>query len=230
MISSRTYHGITFDWVAAAGERVCYILLPEGLKDDGRAWMETAAERFGVSVVAMSGMDWNDALTPWGAEGVFKKAKPFAGHAELFLKDLREDYFPSVEASLGLKRPERYLVGISLSGLFAVWSLFKCSLFAGVASISGSLWYNGFAEWVNNQTLAAPERRVFLSLGDREKKSKDKRMATVEDATRLVVDSLRAKGASVSFLLEPDTTHFSPLVPRLSLAFDGLFGDNFLSL
>ena len=38
MTETRTYHGITLDIVRSSTERICYIILPEGLKDDGRAW------------------------------------------------------------------------------------------------------------------------------------------------------------------------------------------------
>ena len=225
MIETRTYHGIMLDIARAESGRICYILLPEGLKDDGRVWLENAAGKYAINIVVMSGIDWNDALTPWSAEGVFKKAKPFGGHANLFLKDLKEDFFPSIESALGLSKPERFLVGISLSGLFAVWSAFKCDFLQGIASISGSLWYDDFTTWCAAQPLSPSIRKIFLSLGDREKKSKDPRMATVEDATRQTADILRGKGADVEFVLEENTTHFSPVMPRLEKAFKALFGE-----
>lgn len=222
MIETRTYHGITLDIVRSTPDRICYILLPEGLKDDGRIWMEDAAGRYGISLVVMSGMNWNDDLTPWSADGVFRKSKPFGGRAELFLKDLRDDYFPNIESILGIRNPERYLIGISLSGLFAVWSVFKCDLFDAVASISGSLWYDGFASWTEGRKLSERVVKVFISLGDREKKSKDRRMSTVEDETLRTVENLKGKGASVEFILEENTTHFSPVVPRLEKALTSL--------
>lgn len=222
MIETRTYHGITLDVVRNSTDRICYILLPEGLKDDGRRWMEDAAVRHGITLVAMHGMEWNDDLTPWGAEGVFRKSKPFAGHADLFLKNLREDLFPNVETQLGIRHPERFLIGISLSGLFAVWAIFRCDLFTGIASISGSLWYDGFASWTEGQKLSERVRKVSVLLGDREKKSKDRRMATVEEMTLQTVEILTRKGATVEFELEEDTTHFSPVVPRLEKALASL--------
>lgn len=222
MTETRTYHGITLDVVRDSTDRICYILLPEGLKDDGRRWMEDAAGRYGVTLVAMHGMEWNDDLTPWSAEGVFRKAKPFAGHADLFLMYLREDIFPNFESQLGIRHPERFLIGISLSGLFAVWAVFKSDLFDAVASISGSLWYDGFTSWTEGQKLSERVRKVSVFLGDREKKSRDRRMATVEEMTLQTVEILRRKGAPVEFELEKDTTHFSSVVPRLEKALASL--------
>lgn len=220
---TRTYRGLCLDIAAVEGSRICYILLPEGLKDDGRSWIGESSARFGVTIVVISGMDWNDTMTPWSAEGVFRKEKPFGGHAERFLKELREDYLPSIESSLGMKHPERFLAGVSLSGLFALWSVLRCDLFKAVASVSGSLWFDGFTQWAEEQELSLTAVKIFISLGDREKKSRDRRMATVETETLKTVDILRAKGASVEFLLEEGTTHFSPVVPRLEKAFETLF-------
>ena len=219
---TRTRTGLDIARADGSG-RICYILLPEGLKQEGRAWMEDAAGRFGVNIVAISGIDWNDNLTPWSAEGVFRKAKPFGGHASIFLKELRDEYIPAIESSMGIKDAERFLAGVSLSGLFAVWAAFTADIFQGIASISGSLWYDGFADWCLSRPLSPSVRKVYLSLGDREKKTKDARMATVEDATRLTARALREKGARVEFVLEENTTHFSPIVPRLEKTFEALF-------
>ncbi len=214
--------GSTQGIARSAAERICYILLPEGLKEDGREWMEEASGRYGCTIVAMYGLAWNDDLTPWIAEGVFRKAKPFGGQAASFLHSLCDEYFPQIESQLGLERPERYLIGISLSGLFAVWSLFNCGIFTGIASISGSLWYDGFTSWTQGQTPFKAVNKIFISLGDREKRSKDRRMSTVEEATLQVVETLRRKGAPVDFILEDNTTHFSPVIPRLEKALGAL--------
>ena len=222
MVQSRTYHGLSLDIAKVGTGRVCYLLLPDGLRDDCLKWLESPATAHDATLVSISGIDWNNALTPWSAEGVFKKAKPFGGHAETFIKDLCEDYFPSIEASLGFKHVERYLAGVSLSGLFAVWCCFKSRSVSGIASISGSLWYDGFAEWTCSQTLSRDISRIYISLGDREKKSKDKRMCEVENATIRVEQVLKEKGAEVKFVLEEDTTHFSPVIPRLGAALDWL--------
>lgn len=223
MTETRSYHGITLDIAKAISDRLCYILLPEGLKEDGQAWMENASKKYGITIVIISGMDWNDSMTPWSAEGAFKKGKPFGGHAESFLSSMKNDYFQSIESSLGIKHAVRSIVGVSLSGLFALWAGFRCDLFTGIASVSGSLWYDGFADWADKHTLSPAVEKIYLSLGDNEKKSKDKRMANVESATQQIIDSLRSKEKAVEFSLEKNTTHFSPVVPRLDKALESLY-------
>ena len=225
MTESRAYHGLHLDIADAGTDRVCYVLLPEGLKEEGLAWMESASSKYGVSVVIISGMDWNDSLTPWSADGIFRKEKPFGGDAELFQKGLGEDYLPYIEGLLHVSKPRRYLVGISLSGLFAVWAMYRSDLFTGVASISGSLWYDRFADWVSGRCPSPTVQQVFLSLGDREKNTKDRRMATVEDETRRIYECIGGENLRKTFLLEEDTTHFSPVIPRLEKALEWLFGE-----
>lgn len=221
MITTRAYHGLTFTIAKADSERVCYVLLPEGLHSDGMTMIEESATKHSCTIVLITGMNWNADLTPWPAPGVFKREKPFEGKAEFFLKELLTDYFPGVEEAEGIRKPQRFLVGISLSGLFAVWSLFRTGAFRSVASISGSLWYDSLIEWFCSHELVNAATKVHLSLGDREKKSKNARMATVEDTTATIAHILGERGCEVDFKIV-DGTHFSPIVPRLEMAFDAI--------
>ena len=222
MVKTCAYHGLEYTVAKFCNDRICYILLPEGMKEDGKKWMEEASQRYACTIVTISGMDWNDALTPWPAKGVFKKEKDFGGRAQDFLKELPGEYFLSIETTIGVKNAERTLVGISLSGLFAIWASTKTDIFTGIASISGSLWYDNFAEWFKEVQINPAVKKFFLSLGDKEKKSKDARMATVEDATNAVAEAIRAKGFSVEYIID-EGTHFSPIVPRLDLALKSLY-------
>lgn len=207
---------LTFHTFSASAGKVCYILLPEGLLEDTLAWMEHASKSLQMGLVAVTGMDWNDDLTPWPAEGVFRKAKPFGGQAQAFLVELVEE-IAYYERESGWKGDERWLAGVSLSGLFAVWSLLSDAPFDGIISISASLWYDDFVSWASAQAISAP-RKAIITLGDREKNSKDRRMCTVQDATQTVCHTLEALGVQVTYLLEEGITHFSPLTPRLDKA------------
>lgn len=179
MIETRQYHGLTLEIAKVKSNRVCFFLLPEGLKHDGLKFLEQASEDYSCSMIVITGFDWNDSLTPWPAPGVFKEKKPFGGKADTFLKELRVEYIRDIEQSLGVIRPERYLVGVSLSGLFALWALTQTTTLQAVAAISPSLWYDNFAEWLSANQLTSIPARVHISLGDKEKNSKDSRMSTV---------------------------------------------------
>lgn len=197
---------------------LCYLILPEGVTKEIDDGLRALAVRYGIAFVMVGDVDWNDDLTPWPAAGVFKKAKPFGGKANIFLEKLTNEIMPATEAQLGMENPERTLLGVSLSGLFALWAGYQTDVFAHLISISGSLWYDGFTEWMPTQKLSENVRSVCLLLGDREKNSKEKRMATVEERTTAAADILKAQcHGEVSFELV-EGTHFSPILPRIERA------------
>ena len=200
------------------------MILPEGVRKDLDVGLKGLAERYGVSIVVIDHVDWNDDLTPWPAVGVFKKAKPFGGKAAAFLDKLTNEIVPKTERDLGIEDAERTLLGISLSGLFAVWSAFNADTFSNIISISGSLWYDGLVEWMKAQTPSSRLEKVCMLLGEKEKNAKDKRMAAVEERTLAAASLLKEKTqAAVTFELV-EGTHFSPILPRLERAFEVVFG------
>lgn len=204
--------------IKQATNSVCYMILPEGIKGGLYEGLKGLSEKHGISIAVIEDVDWNDDLTPWPAEGVFKKAKPFGGKAAAFLNKMTNDIIPETERDLAIENAERTLMGVSLSGLFAVWSAFNTDAFANVISISGSLWYDGFVDWMKGQTPSPWLKKVCMLLGEKEKNAKDKRMATVEERTLAVADILKAKShAAVTFELV-EGTHFSPALPRMERA------------
>ena len=204
--------------VKQSSNKICYMILPEGIKGELCDGLKGLSEKYGVSIAVIEDINWNDDLTPWPAIGVFKKAKPFGGKAALFLNKMIDEIIPNTEKELGIEDAERTLLGVSLSGLFAVWAAFNTDVFANIISISGSLWYDGFIEWMKEQTPSSRLKKVCMLLGEKEKNAKDKRMATVEERTLAAADILKAKSqVAVSFELV-EGTHFSPVLPRIERA------------
>jgi hypothetical protein len=204
--------------------KISYMILPEGIRKDLDDGLKGLSEKYGVSIVVIEDVNWNDDLTPWPAEGVFKKAKPFRGKAATFLNKLTHEIIPDTEKDLGIKDAERTLLGVSLSGLFAVWSSFNTDAFTNIISISGSLWYDGLVEWMKVQTPSPQLEKVCMLLGEKEKNAKEKRMAAVEERTLAAAHIQKEKtNASVTFELV-EGTHFSPIMPRLERAFEVVFG------
>ena len=206
--------------------KICYMILPQGIKEDLTAGLGVLSGRYGVSIVVIEDVDWNDDLTPWPAEGVFKKAKPFGGHADGFLNKLTNEIIPETEEHLAIKNAERTILGVSLSGLFAIWSAFNTDAFTNIISISGSLWYDGFTDWMKENTPSAKIKKVCMLLGEKEKNAKDDRMARVEEKTLAAANFLKGKShASVLFELV-EGTHFSPIMPKLERALEVVFESN----
>lgn len=196
------------------------MILPEGIRKDLHEGLNGLSEKHSVSIVVIEAVNWNDDLTPWPAEGVFKKAKPFGGQAAAFLNKLTNEIIPETERSMGIENAERTLLGVSLSGLFAVWSAFNTDAFTNIISISGSLWYDGLVEWMKEQSLSPRIKKVCMLLGEKEKNAKEKRMATVEERTQTAAIILKEKTQSSVIFELVEGTHFSPIMPRLERAFE----------
>lgn len=127
-------------------------------------------------LVACQVDDWNRDLSPWEAPPVFGK-EGFGGKAEKTLQDLKE----SVLSRYG-QADRKFIGGYSLAGLFALWAAYREDSFEGVAAASPSVWFPGFLSMAEKETLKA--KRVYLSLGDKEEKTKNPVMATVGDSIR----------------------------------------------
>ena len=214
MVTSRTYHALHLDIAYYQSDRICYIILPERLKEQELPWLNSMVETHSANFVVISGVNWEEDLTPWKVPGL--KGGEFAGRARYFLDLLKIDLFFNLEASLKIPKAERSIVGVSLSGLFAVWASMNLPLFRAVGSVSGSLWYDGFLEWMKEHTDTVTERYYF-SLGNKEKDGKNKRLASVEEATLEAVDLLRSVGKDVTFEYN-EGNHFGPLIKRIEKA------------
>ncbi len=169
----------------------------------------------GAALVCISGEDWNRDLTPWPAEKVFRQGEDFAGKAPEYLRFLRETLLPAAEAKLGFAPNFRCIAGYSLAGLFALYAAVETELFHGAAAVSGSLWYDGWLAHFKSRPLPESLKKVYLSVGDKEKKARNPRMATVEDCTRAVAEHLRSGDVSVRFELNPGG-HFNEPDARLA--------------
>ena len=218
MLTTLTYHSLHLDIASYPSERICYVILPEKLKESEHLWLESMAERHQANFVVISGVNWEEDLTPWKAPGL--KGGEFAGRAQHFLEMLKSDLFFNLEASLRIPKPDRSIVGVSLSGLFAVWASLSMPLFSAVGSVSGSLWYDGFLEWMKEHTDTVTERYYF-SLGNKEKDGRNRRLASVEESTLEAVDLLKSVGKEVTFEYN-EGNHFGPLIERIEKAINNI--------
>ena len=86
----------------------------------------------GFNLVTISGLHWNQELSPWPVETVVSKADNFAGEAAQWLPMLTDEVVPQVEQLLDVPPLWRMLAGYSLAGLFAVWTAFHSDLFTRI--------------------------------------------------------------------------------------------------
>jgi len=159
--------------------------------------------------------DWGNELSPWPAEKVFRSGSDFGSGANDTVRALTEEIVPAVLASLGISDSSCWLAGYSLAGLFAVYALYRTDRFAGAASASGSLWFPGFMEYAGTHRFVRKPERMYLSLGDRESRTKNPVMRRVEECTRALEAVYRAQGIPCVFEHNPGN-HFQDAEIRLA--------------
>lgn len=134
---------------------------------------------------------WNDDLSPWPAPASGRKQKAFGGLADKTLRWIQDDLIPEVTVYVpSAKNGAKGLLGYSMAGLFALWAMCRTDAFSVYASCSGSLWYDGFVEYLK-KTSPKTSCCVYLSLGDREEFSRNPLFAGVGNATREIAAYLK---------------------------------------
>ena len=143
------------------------------------------------SLLAFPAEDWDRELTPWPAPGLGKGRETFGGEGEVFLEKLLAAV-NEAKAALPAPPPAVGLLGYSLAGLFALWAGTRTEEFSLLASVSGSLWYDGWCEWLEAHPCRA--KRVYLSLGEKEPKTRNPRMGRVGACAERTEALLKASG------------------------------------
>ena len=136
---------------------------------------------------------WNDELSPWEAPAVWGK-ESFGGDAADTLHFLTEQVIPTLKQRFALPENVKIILGgYSLAGLFALWASTQTDLFYGVAAASPSVWFPGWMEFEQQRPIQT--QRVYLSLGDKEERTKNAVMAAVGDNIRTLHSQLTERGA-----------------------------------
>ena len=131
-------------------------------------------------LTAVKGNDWNKDLSPWTAPAVFGN-EDFGDGAVETLKFLLNEIVPGADIS-ETSQQRLYLGGYSLAGLFALWAGYQTDRFDGIAAASPSIWFPRFTGYMRENRIRAAA--VYLSLGDREERTKNPVMAQVGNAIR----------------------------------------------
>ena len=183
--------------------------------DEGQQVFETAqvVGRPPFTLVAISDLDWNQDMAPWDSPAAFKNGEPFTGGADDYLRLLVEEIIPRAEKGLAGPPAWRGIAGYSLAGLFALYAIYRTDVFSRVGCMSGSLWFPGFKEYVFSHE---PKRRpdcIYFSLGDKEAKTRNPILKTVQENTEEIRAFYKSKGIDTVFHLNPGN-HFVQGIER----------------
>ena len=181
-----------------------------GIENEAAAIAALAGPDFRLIAVKIA--DWNRELSPWEAPPVFGK-EGFGGGAEETLAEILP--------LCGEKGKRCYIGGYSLAGLFALWAVCRTERFEGAAAASPSVWFPGFTDYVKAYGIRCS--RVYLSLGEREEKTRNPVMAAVGDRIRELYALLAARGTDCVLEWNPGN-HFREPELRTARAFAWLLG------
>ena len=187
----------------------------EGLDVEISAIKKGCKNRF--AYVALIVEDWNTELAPWTAAPVFGKV-PFGDGARDTLEIIETGVIPEMHRRFdSLKGADVITGGYSLAGLFALWCCYEIDSFQGVAAASPSVWYPEWMRYIGSHNPNA--KRIYLSLGDAEAKTKNATMATVEENIRAMYNSLKGMPDIESTLVFNPGGHFKDPALRTAQAF-----------
>ncbi len=126
---------------------------------------------------------WNRDLSPWQAPAVFGNDDFGVGARETLAGILK----------LCQEEDKTYFLGgYSLAALFSLWTAYQTDTFAGIAAASPSMWFPDFVDYMKENTIQCSN--IYLSLGDKEEKTRNAVMAKVGDCIRDMHGWLKEQG------------------------------------
>lgn len=158
-------------------------------------------------LIAFKANNWNKDLSPYKAPAVFGK-DDFGNGASNTLKEI-------LDTCNDLNKT--YVIGgYSLAGLFAIWAACNTHLFKGVVGASPSLWFPNFINYMKENNINTDH--VYLSLGDKEEKTKNPVMSKVGICIKEAYEILKNNNIDVTFELN-EGNHFKDADIRTAKGF-----------
>ena len=135
------------------------------------------------SLMAVKVNSWNNDLSPWSAPAVFGN-EGFGNGAGETLNYLLENILPDQKETNRQTTKRIYIGGYSLAGLFALWAGCQTDRFDGIAAASPSVWFPNFTGYMQDHKLHTDT--IYLSLGDKEERTRHPVMSQAGNAIREV--------------------------------------------
>lgn len=198
-----------------AGSKDSPLIVLNNFSEDGGPVVKTLKEMVcpDLNLLCVENLNWNHDMTPWPCPPLSPKDTPCTGGADDYLQLLISEIIPKAKELVRGVPSHISLVGYSLAGLFALWACYNCDVFDRVASISGSLWFPGFKEYVFHHSMKKIPDRMYLSLGDTEAKTKNTTLQIVQNNTEEIFEHYKRLGMDVVWELNPGN-HFKNAVLR----------------
>ncbi len=197
---------VTF-YPAENGDRPLVVL--NTYTGDGGSVMQTLRDMNceDFNLLTIGDLNWEHDMTPWFCPPLSKNSPPCTGGADEYLGLLLSEILPKAMEIVKGTPSHIGIAGYSLAGLFSLYAMYKCNVFERAASMSGSLWYPEFKEFVLETPMERMPDKLYLSLGDREDKTRHPLLKTVRDNTEAIAGHYRKLDINTAFELN-DGNHF----------------------
>lgn len=212
IIKSIANKTITIYPCASAGSPVIYLNI---FANDGDQVYHLLKENghFEFTLVTIGNLLWDHDMAPWDIPPISKKDTPCTGGADDYLKLLTDKILPECENEFYGQPRWRGLAGYSLAGLFAIYAMYRTDLFSRIASMSGSLWFPNFTEYVQSREMQAKPTHLYFSLGDKECHTRNPHLKMVQENTEKIAEFYKNNGLNTKYELNPGN-HFQDAAKR----------------
>ena len=167
-------------------------------------------------LILISGLSWDEDLSPWPAGRIISSSDHFTGHAKDYLDWLLAKILPlASNAEAPTTKLKKVLAGYSMAGLFALYAAYRTGAFDGIVSASGSVWFPDFSAFAQNTPLDPAPKCIYLSLGDAESNSRNQCLQQIESITRSLFEHYHDSGIPSTFELNSGN-HFKDYDLRLA--------------
>lgn len=184
--------------------------------ENGKALLD-CCENLGCpdfDLVTISELDWNADLSPWAAPSVVTDNDGFAGNAGGFTEFIRKSVIPYAESITGAPS-YRIIAGYSMAGLYALYAPYITDIFSKSVCASGSVWYEGFVDFAENNGFVRCPDCIYLSLGDMESRTKNPVLSQTERCMDRLYHSYSQLGIPTIFEMNKGN-HYKNAVLRLA--------------
>lgn len=183
--------------------------------EDGKSVMEEAEklDRKDFNLLCVGNLNWEHDMTPWPCPPIAPNDTPCTGGADEYLKLLLDDILPECLKRIDGTPSHISIAGYSLAGLFALYALYHTDVFESAASMSGSLWFPDFKEYVVSHEMKRKPDRIYLSLGNKEARTRNRYLKVVQENTERIAGHFREEGIDVTLEMNPGN-HFKDAALR----------------
>lgn len=165
------------------------------------------------NLLCVGNLKWDHDMTPWYCPPLSENDTPCTGGADEYLNLLLKDIIPKAKGLIKGVPSHISIAGYSLAGLFAVYAMYHTDFFDRVASMSGSLWFPDFKDYCFKHEIKRKPEKLYLSLGDKEAKTRNKVLMNVQENTEALVLHYKGLGIDVRWELNPGN-HFKDAALR----------------